>query len=265
MSGSVIAAVDLGPSTSRVLLHAAGMARLLSVPLRILHVTGSPTPDETQRVAQFCAQYGPYEVDTDNVDVAVRTGVVSAAIYREAEHHQARMVVIGSRGHGRVSRLLLGSTSMAVLKDPPAPVLLVPPVDMDIMSLADRPRLSCGRVVAAVDLAEDCSRQLAMASTMAKLAGQPLVLLTVPPSRISDAQASAMLRERGHGLEPVRPHAMIVRRGRVADEIARCALEEQSGLVVMGLRSARRGQPGAIASAVLGKKRTFVLAVPEQG
>lgn len=262
MAGVVLAAIDLGPSTGRVLTHAAGMARLLSAPLKVLHVAANPTEDDVQRVTQACAEQGPYELDMDSVDVIVRTGVVSAAIYREAEHHQAMLVVMGSRGHGLMTRLLLGSTSMAVLRNPAAPVLIVPPVDLDIVALADRVTLNSGRVVAAVDLAESNSRQLQIASTLAELAGQPLVLLTVPPSKVSDQQAAAMLRERAHGLEPVRPRALIVRRGRVAAEIARCAIEEQSGLVVMGVRSERRGQPGAIATAVLATRRAFVLAVP---
>jgi nucleotide-binding universal stress UspA family protein len=263
VAGCVIAAIDLGPSTPRVLTHATGMARLLSAPLRILHVTANPQPEDLQRVTDYCAQASPYEINLDDAEIAVRTGVISEAIYREAERGEAQMVVVGARGHGRVARLLLGSTSAAVLHAPPCPVLLVPPINLDIITLSDRVTLNCGTVLAAVDLAESSTRQLKLAGTMAQLARQKLLLLTVPSSKVGDRSATATLRERAHGLQPVRPHALIVRRGRVAEEIGRCAIEEQAGLVVMGVRSPRRGQPGVIASAVLATKRAFVLAVPQ--
>lgn len=261
MSDCVLAAVDLGSSSARVLYHAAGLARLLSARLRIMHVTAD-APDAEQRLADFCAQWGPYEVDPDQVDTIVRSGVVSETIFREAQKCGARMVVMGSRGHGAVARLLLGSTSAAVLMNAPSPVLLVPPTDLEIVNITDRVTLNSGPVLAAVDFSETCANQLVMASTLAEIAGQPLLLMSVAPKRIGDHEAAALLRERGHGLEPRRPRALIVRRGKVAEEIARCALEERSGLVVMGLRSARRGRPGSIAAAVLGTKRAFVLAVP---
>ena len=38
----VVAAVDMGESTERVLRHAAGFARVLSATLRIVHVASDP-------------------------------------------------------------------------------------------------------------------------------------------------------------------------------------------------------------------------------
>jgi hypothetical protein len=89
-----------------------------------------------------------------------------------------------------------------------------------------------------------------------------LHLMTVAPARLSDHEAGVMLRERGHHLSPTKPRAIIVRRGHVAEEISNCVSAEGAGLVVMGLRERQRGQPGAIASAVLKTNRAFVLAVP---
>jgi nucleotide-binding universal stress UspA family protein len=262
MSGCVLAAIDLGPSSKRVLAHAAGLARLFSARLEVLHVNGDASAEARQRVVDFCTESGPYELNPEESDIVVRTGGVSDTIYREAQRSRAQLVVIGSRGLTGVAKLLLGSTSAAVLGNAPAPVLLVPPIDIDIVSFGDHIRLTCGPVLAAVDLAEANERQLAIASRLAQVSGQPLLLMTVAPAKLDDHAAGAMLRAHAHALEPVRPRAMIVRRGRVAEEISRCAIAEESGLVVMGLRSTRRGQPGTIASAVLGTKRAFVLAVP---
>jgi nucleotide-binding universal stress UspA family protein len=176
--------------------------------------------------------------------------------------HGATLVVAGTRGHGGLARILLGSTSEALLATTRTPILLVPPTDVDIVSLGDRPALTCGPVLAAVDLAEPCERQLHMASEMAQLAAQQLFLMTVARSKVSDHDAAAELRERAHGLSPVKPTMLIVRRGDVAEEISRCAVAEGAGLVVMGLRERPRGRAGVIASAVLKTGRAFVLAVP---
>ena len=260
----ILCAVDLGPSTGRVLYHAAGLSRLLGAGLCILHVSSEePTVELRQRVVAECQEAAPYETEVNDDSVKVVTGRVSEAIQREVLRQGATLVVVGSRGHGGLARLLLGSTSEALLGVARTPVLLVPPTEFDIVSMGDRPVLTCGCVLAAVDLATPSTRQLLQASQMARLASQPLMLMTVARSEVSDHDAAHELRERAHALAPVKPTALIVRRGEVAEEIARCAMAEGSGLVVMGLREPPRGRPGIIASAVLKTGRAFVLAVPD--
>jgi nucleotide-binding universal stress UspA family protein len=262
MSAPVIAAIDLGPLTGRVLYHAAAFARLLQVPLKVLHVGGDRSPELRERVANACLQLGPYETDFDESQIVLRTGRVSDAIAREAIGEGASLIVIGSRGRSGVARLLLGSTSESVLKNATTPVLIVPPTDIDIVNIGDHVALTSGPIVAAVDLAENSSEQVRFAGKLAAIGKQPLVLMTVARSRVTDYAASQQLRDRAHGLPAAKPAAVIVRRGAVAEEISRCALVEGAGLVVMGLRATPRCQPGAIASAVLRTKRAFVLAVP---
>jgi nucleotide-binding universal stress UspA family protein len=256
----VIAAVDLGPQTPRVLYHAAGFARLLHLNLKVVHVSQDLSEAAHERLLNACLQQGPYQVDFDPGDVVLRSGRVSEAIAREALREHAALVVVGARGHGAVTTFLLGSTSDALLRAAVTPVLVVPPTDIDIVG--DPVALTCGPVLAAVDLSEHCDEQLRMASLLAQIASQPLMLLTVAKSRTTDHQAGVELRERAHGLEPKRPTAIIVRRGQVADEISRCAATEGAGLVVMGLRNRARCQPGSIATAVMKSGKAFVLAVP---
>ena len=259
----ILCSVDLGPLTGRVLYHAVGLSRLLGAGLRILHVSSEePTEQLRDRVVAECQQAAPYEVEINDEAVRVVTGRVSEAIQREALRHGATLIIIGSRGHGGLARLLLGSTSEALLGIARTPVLLVPLADYDIVSLGDRPALTCGPVLAAVDLAVPGDHQLVQASQLAHLASQPLLLMTVARSEVSDHDAAAQLRERAHGLGPVKPKSLIVRRGDVAEEISRCAVAEGAGLVVMGLREPPRGRPGIVASAVLKTGRAFVLAVP---
>lgn len=253
----VLCAVDLGSLTPRLLLHAAGMARLMSAELRVVHVAGDASSAQHERVMTECLRHVPYEVALEPEQVVVRTGRVSDAIHREARRRRTVLVVIGSHGRRGLARLL-GSTSAAVLKGAAVPVLIVPPGDVDIISVGDRMRLSCGPVLAAVDLAVPSEEQLQIAGEMAVLAGQPLMMLTVARSRTTDHAASSELRDRAH-LMPIKPHAMIVRRGAVATAVADCARTEGAGLVVMGIS---RGRPGAIAAALMRTGRAFVLAVP---
>jgi nucleotide-binding universal stress UspA family protein len=244
----VLAAVDLGSQTARVLYHGAAMAKLLGLDLRVLHVGSDVSEQARQHVRDSCLREAPYQIDLDADDVIVRAGRVSDVIAREALRQSAQLVVMGARGHTAIRSLILGSTSNAVLRD--------------IVSLGDTAALTCGTVLAAIDLDEHCEEQLRLASLMARIASQPLVLMTVARSRLSDHDAGVQLRERAHGLQPQRPAAMIVRRGPVADEITRCARSENAGLVVMGLRATPRCQPGGIATAVLKTGQAFVLAVP---
>lgn len=236
-------------------------ARLLSCDLKVLHVNGA-SAESRAHVRDFCQQQGPYEIDVEDRDVIVASGLVSDIILREAIREQARLVVVGSRGRGGLAKLILGSTSEAVLRGATVPVLVVPPIDLDIVNITDRARLTCGPILGAVDLGEACDHQLHLSADLARLSGQSLVLMTVAPQRLSDHVAGKMLRERAHHLKETKPHALIVRRGDIAAEIARCAQAEDSGLVVMGLRARPRGTPGVIASAVLKTRRAFVLAVP---
>jgi nucleotide-binding universal stress UspA family protein len=258
----LIAAVDLGPQTARVLYHAVGFARLLDLKLKVVHVSADASAAAHERMLNTCLQQGPYQGDFSLDDVVIRSGQVSEMIAREAQRDRARLVVMGARGHHGLASLLLGSTSEAVLRAATMPVLLVPATDMDIVSIGDTVALTCGPVIAAIDLAEHCDEQVRMASLLAHISAQPLMLMTVARSRVTDHQAGQQLLERAHGLEPKRPAAMIVRRGTVATEIARCASTEGAGLVVMGLRASPKCQPGSIASAVLKTKTAFVLAVP---
>ena len=259
---TVLAAIDLGPSTARVLYHASGFARLLGADLRVLHVAASESATVHDSVHAACLQLAPYEQDFADEQIVIRRGRVSDAIAREARASQAMLVVMGSRRHKSLMRFLLGSTSEAVLRNATVPVLLVPPIDIDIVNVGDGVALSCGPVSAAVDLAEDSRAQLEMASRIAALGSQPLLLMTVAKSRVTDHAAAVELRARARGLAPVKPRAVLVRRGAVAEEISRCAVAEGAAWVILGLKGSARGRPGAIASAVLRTNRAFVLAVP---
>lgn len=262
MSPLVLCAVDLGPASPRVLLHAAGFAAVLGAGLKVLHIASDTLPETQRRVADECLGMAPYQAMFGESDVLVRLGPVAEAIHREALEHGATLLVIGSGSHTSLLKLLMGSTCDAILRTTRINTLLVPPNEFDIVSVITDIALTSGPVLAAIDLAEDCRHQLEAASRLAGIAGQPLLIMTVASSPMSDHDASQELRSRAHDLSPVKPTSLIVRRGGVAEEISRCAVAEEAGLVVMGLRQNTRGRPGVTAQAVLDTGRAFVLAVP---
>ena len=60
-----------------------------------------------------------------NVEIAVREGYPAAVIEAEAEERPADLIVIGTRGHGGLRHLLLGSVAERVVQKAPCPVLTV--------------------------------------------------------------------------------------------------------------------------------------------
>lgn len=259
---SIVCALDLSAGAHRVLYHAAGIAGAGGARLTLVHAGshGGAVARQLQALYFDTVPYGASYLADPHVEV--RAGSPAAVVLEVARDRAADLIVAGSSRRGRLSRLLLGSTSAALLQQTDRPMLLVPPGDIEVVSLTpDRVGLHFGAVLAAVDLTERNDAQLRLAATMAALSRQSLLLVTVTSDGDDHAAAQA-LHARAREAEVPPPAAAIVRRGRVAEEIARAAERERAGLVVMGLRSAARGTPGVIASAVLESGRALVLAVP---
>lgn len=260
---SVLCAVQPGDLAGRVLRHAAGIAGAAGARLTVLTViSGAPTSKDEESLERLYNESVPYGAAyLQEVQFRVESGNSVDAILGACA--SADLLVSGTHGRAGLAALLLGSTSSPLLQRVDIPVLLVPPTDIDIVTLDyQRVGLHFGTILAAVDLGEDNRAQVELASRMAALASRPLMALTVAGDEVSDHEAAAALRGKTRNLDP-HPTAFIVRRGEVAEEIARGALHEQAGLVVMGLRRQGRGHPGKVATAVARTGRALVLAVPE--
>lgn len=59
------------------------------------------------------------------VTTVVREGYPATVIESEAEEHPADLIVIGTRGHGGLKHMLLGSVAERVVQKAPCPVLTV--------------------------------------------------------------------------------------------------------------------------------------------
>lgn len=121
--GPVVVGVDGSPLSLQALAFAATEADLAGAPLHVIHVTGSPQ-QEPQVLDSAVAAVG-----AEHPGLAVHTQVTAgspAAVLVDASQ-SARLVVVGSRGRGGFTGLLLGSTSHALLHHAHCPVAVVRP------------------------------------------------------------------------------------------------------------------------------------------
>ena len=139
--GDVVAAVDLGDTAAPVIGHAAEIAQLTGRSLTLVSAnpvtvgTRFPNPGqgalEMQSLHDYREEHLTWAVDTvreahPDMDVTWRLFDGSAAGVLSEATRTAALVVLGTRGHGGFSGLLLGSVSQSVLSRTVAPVLVVP-------------------------------------------------------------------------------------------------------------------------------------------
>jgi len=145
-AGSIVIAVDGSSHADEAVAWAAAEARLTRRPLTIVHVEKMLGPQERGwlALADVPLTQVTQEIRADSeellqrartaatmaargieIDAVLRAGDPREILLQLAEH--ATMIVLGSRGRGRVSSLLLGSVSVAVSRHATCPVLVVRP------------------------------------------------------------------------------------------------------------------------------------------
>ncbi|MFC0431990.1 universal stress protein [Kutzneria buriramensis] len=247
----VVVGVDGSESAAHAVRWAAKEAELTSSPLSIVHATALdavyvpaslplPRPYH-QAVLEIGQQYlaaaaAQAQAVTPKVEVGVRLSRASAAPALIGLSSAARLVVVGSRGLGGFTGLLVGSTAVAVAAHGHCPLVVV---------RGDEPDAAVP-IVAGADGSVESDAALALAFQAAELRDVPLVVVHACPDTIvesawheaaigadwqhvADAQVAAH-RTRHPDVE-VRP--LVVRHGP-----ARALLHEaaRAQLVVVGSR-----------------------------
>lgn len=144
--GSIVAAVDGSPHADQALAWAAEEARLTGRPLTIVHVervlgsaergwlaqAGIPLSQITQEIRHDSTELlhrarteASMAAPAVEADLVLRLGDAREKLMELA--NQASMIVLGSRGRGPVSSLVLGSVSIAVSRHATCPVVVVRP------------------------------------------------------------------------------------------------------------------------------------------
>jgi len=139
MFNHILLAVDGSEHSLNAAQTASQLARSMnSADLRIVVVYDSVPPllgnpdfqvilnarlDETERILQNTVKMVgeiPAGVHTETI-----AGDPAESIIKIAEAHSCDLIVMGSRGLGRLAGLVLGSTSQKVVSHAPCPVLIV--------------------------------------------------------------------------------------------------------------------------------------------
>lgn len=145
-TGSIVVAVDGSSPGDQAVAWAAEEARLTGRPLSIVYVERVMSSQERGWLAQVgipltqiareiredshqllqSAHAAATAADADvDADTVLRVGDPREVLLELADH--ASMIVLGSRGHGPVSSLLLGSVSVAVSRHASCPVVVIRP------------------------------------------------------------------------------------------------------------------------------------------
>lgn len=150
--GAVVVAIDDSPSSRAALAWAAEYARAVQTPLTAVHVMhcelGSPAgwspgfggipPTPTAAEIDLYRSNLQLQFDTLAPEATWSLGFLEGPTGPTIVEHtqQARLLVVGTREHRGMDRLLLGSVSHYLLSHAACPVVAVPP---DFLALAAVP------------------------------------------------------------------------------------------------------------------------------
>lgn len=132
-SGEIVVGVDGSEDSIRALHWAAGEARASASALRIVQAWQAPLYPEmaVPQILDALEEGARDQLADITADAALEGLTVhseapcAGAAHALLAHEDARMLVIGSRGHGKLARLFLGSVSRQVAQHATPPVVVV--------------------------------------------------------------------------------------------------------------------------------------------
>jgi nucleotide-binding universal stress UspA family protein len=295
---TIIAATDFSPTAANATESAAQLARRLGTRLLLVRVVEPPlaiypelrVPDlapfeaalRTSNEERMNGVVAALQRDGLVVEGRVLVGEPVSALAEEAAAQGATAIVVGTRGHGALTRVLLGSVAERLVMEAPCPVLVVPDGATPFAVWGERPL----RVLAGLDFDPAGEAVLAALETLRAAAPCDVTVvhtywppteytrLGLPPPRDlaqTDPQIVAVLDREigarlpilpGRGDTHLRIHAAW---GRIADALAQDAEDERADLIVVGTRQPHgweRLRSGSACLATLRTARRAVLCVP---
>lgn len=233
MAGPVVVGVDGTADALRAVRWAAVRAGLRNVGLRLVHASSSP--DGVLRIARDVA-----DETVRGLSVTLVTGELSPAELLVRESASASLVVLGNRGHGGFSGLLIGATAVTVAARARCPMVVMGGPD----------ELGSGPVVVGVDGTPACDAALGFALAEASLRGTGLTVvhgLVSPTGKgVARDDVAEVIAERIAGECARYPDVKVVQEF-VADTPGQALLDQATSARLAVVGSGRRiGYRGAL-------------------
>lgn len=177
-------------------------------------------------------------------EIVVQKGFVQEAILKLAEDQSVDLIVMGTHGRRGWDRLMMGSVTESVLRKARCPVLAVRKPAHDFID-PKQPHdvVHLRKVLFCTDFSENSSVALEYALSLAQEYQAELTVLHVL-EQFPGPDLTAKTQEVEHKLrEPILPDALdwctvktVVRVGKPYQEIIQFAVEDQTDLIVLGVR-----------------------------
>jgi nucleotide-binding universal stress UspA family protein len=235
----ILVPVDLSDSGGAAVRYAELFSRRLVAPITLMYADQllypleltpaaaavASTPEHQERLRREVAAYGTGLLGERPFDVQVKFGPPASMILRTAEEIGARLIVMGSHGHNRWQRMLIGSVAHDVLDRSDCPVLLVRSGDV-------APAVT--RILCPVNFTEAARESLRFAARIADLFGADLIVVHV----IEPGAAPMNELQVRSWIEPeMRESAKffeLIRHGGAAERVLACAEDLGADLLIVG-------------------------------
>jgi nucleotide-binding universal stress UspA family protein len=290
MSGTTAAAplvcgVDFSPESRQAVVYASALAARLRCRLHVVSAV-EPLLTEAARLRHDLGPFiehvardlrafaSPPALEPDQVSYDAAAGEPAPVLLSAAARTGARLIVVGTRGRGQAARLLLGSTTLRLLRTATVPVLVT-----DWGAAADMPagaeRAEVSRLICGVDFSAGARAAVDAAARLAAELGAGLTLVhAVSPATVPTgwdglkrdverdwvAEAGARLEEVARTLAT--PATVRVRVGSAADVLAAETADDPRAIVATGLRGQAHHRAGSTALRIVAMTKVPVLAVP---
>lgn len=258
----ILCPTDFSDFSERAYDYGLSLARHYNAELYLLHVVrpvivGYPEYAIPDSVSEFYGELREYaeeqlrefaKVHAEGgvqAKVTVHEGVVTESILNFARENSIDMIVMGTHGRRGVQRLTVGSVTERILRRAGCPVLVVrrPAHDFVAPGSAAEP-VHLHKILFCSDFSEYSERALQYALSLATEYKSELSLIHVlehaPSPREQDAETARVLRglqdsvpEEARGCCQIKP---VVRVGKPYEEIIKLAEQDQTDLVIVGVR-----------------------------
>jgi nucleotide-binding universal stress UspA family protein len=253
---SILAATDFSAHSESVLSHAAAIARRYRAKLGVVHVIPTnvykAVPAEVMDEALKQTRSYVHDSMESQLRLEFFQGVQSEAVIREgqvaptllalASEQKTNLLVIGTRGHHGLDRLLEGSVAEEVFRQAACPVLVVPP------SAGVQVGIPVRTILYPTSFSENSLRAAPYAFSLARRHRARLILLHVSPDTAIQSQ-DELSRLRAAGEErlrqllpkrggPSREPLVYLEFGPVEQRVVGIAMENRVDLIVLGIAAA---------------------------